>query len=371
MRSRSRLRNAAVLAAVLAAALAGACAPQQAGVRAADGPAAAATAPTPGQTGAAPAPAADAAVVATVDGAPITAGLVREIMRVTGAGPAGATAALDRAIESQLLYAEGVRRGLREDPAVVAELARDTERLLIEQYALSLHRAELKAKDPGAFHSAAKLQGKHGGVMSEAAQLNDKIEAMEKEAYRTSQITMLPAVYQGQNLTPYPRGQLVVARFAGGGEVLWAEVEAIVPGVRGLEPPLQGLDALKFVGGIQKTVARKVLRRDAEAALPGFREEYERSSERLARAAVTRRLLALEVDPKVSLGEADLRAWYDAHPGRYGSGEAPQPFEQARPKVQLDAERDAKTRLRAELAGRLRSAAAVVIDLPLLESLGK
>jgi len=315
-------------------------------------------------------PPADAAVIASVDGAPLTVGQVREIMRVTGAGSKGAAAALDLAIESQLLYAEAVRRGLGEDPEVAASVARDTKTLLVEQYVLSRHRGEISAKDPGSFHTGSQMSGQHGGVMTEAAQLGDLVKKLEKEAGERAELVLLPEVYQGAKPPETPRGQLVVARLNGEG-ILWAEVEAAERSVQGLDPPLQGLPVLRFVRAIPPLAGKKLLYREAEAALPSFREDFERARARFVRATVTRRLLALEVDARVSLGEEQLRAYYDANPGRYGSADAPLPFEQAKGKVAADAERDAKLKQRAALVGRLRAAAAVSVDQPLLESLGK
>ncbi len=315
-------------------------------------------------------PPADAAVIASVDGAALIVGQVREIMRVTGAGPKGSVAALDLAIESQLLYAEAVRRGLGLDPEVAAAVARDTKTLLVEQYVLSLHRGEISAKDPGSFHTGSQMSGKHGGVMSEAAQLGDLVIKLEKEAGERAELVLLPEVYQGAKPPDTPRGQLVVARLNGEG-ILWAEVEAAERSVQGLDPPLQGLTAMRFIRAITAFAGKKLLYREAEAALPSFRGDFERTRERLVRTSVTRRLLALEVDVSASLGEEQLRAYYGANPGRYGSADAPLPFDKARGKVKADAERDAKLKQRAALVGRLRAAAKVSVDQPLLESLGK
>lgn len=315
-------------------------------------------------------PPSDAAVVANVDGALVTVAQVREIMRVTGADRQGATGALDLAIESQLLYAEAMHRNLDEDPEVAASLARDTRTLLVEQYVLSRHRGEITAKDPGSFHTGTAMSGKHGGVMSEAAQLGDLVDKLEKEAAERADLVPLPDVYQGQNLLGLPRGQLVVARL-GGDVLLWAEVEDAERSVRGLDPPLQGIPALRFVRAIRLAAGKKLLYREAEAALPLFIDDFERARGRLLRTAVTRRLLALELDGRGSLGEEQLRAWYDAHPGRYGSAEGPIAFDKVRGKVALDAERDAMVKARSALAGKLRSAAKIEIDQALLESLGK
>ncbi|HEY5999403.1 MAG TPA: hypothetical protein VI078_08925 [bacterium] len=313
----------------------------------------------------------DTAVLATVDGVPITVGQVRDIMRVTGAGPAGAGGALERALEGQLLYAEAVRRGLREAPEVVAAVESDVRQLLEEQYVLWKYPDEVRAKNPGSFHQGSSMSGSHGGVMSEAALLGDMVENLEKKAGAEANVKPLPDAYQKPNTTGAPRGALVVARFGENDVVLWSEVEAVDRMVAELDPPLEGVTALRFARSISRAAGRKLVLREAEAALPAFREKYDRGRERLARAAATRRLIALEVEPRLKLGEAELRAYYEANLGRYGSVASPPPFDQVRGKVARDARLDAVAKERSVYAAKLRGAATIAIDRGLLESLGE
>ncbi|MBI4914276.1 MAG: hypothetical protein HY825_00370 [Acidobacteria bacterium] len=309
-------------------------------------------------------------MVARIDGTPVTVGAVREIQRVTGAGKVGAGAALDLAIDGQLLYTEAMRRRLGEEQAVAEALDRDGRVLLVEQHVLATRAAELrKAREPG-IHSSPEMRGPHGGMMSEAAQLKELVERLEKEAAQRAAIEFFPDVYQNQNWSGLPRGQLAVARI-GGELILWSEVEELVGSVRGLEPPLNGIPAYSFVSGIRRVAGRKLLQREAEAALPTFRDAYERARERLVRAVVTRRLLALEVDGRAALGDPELTAYFEAHRDQYAGPAGPATFEQVRAKVAVAAEREAKTTLRAALTKRLRAGAKIEIDQPLLESLGK
>lgn len=316
------------------------------------------------------APPEDAAVLARVDGAPLTAGAVRGIQLVTGGGPEGARAALDLAIDGQLFYAEALRRGLAEQPDVAGAVAGDSAVLLVEQYVLATRGAELKkAREPG-IHSSREMQGTHGGIMSEAAQLKDLVEKLEKEAAGRAGITFLSEAYQKPNESGVPRGQLVVGR-VGDEPILWSEVEEVARAIRDLEPPLTGIPAYTFVSGIRRVAGKKQLRREAEAALPSFRAAYDRARERLVKALVTRRLLALEADTPVTLGDAELQAYFDANKGKYATIEGPATLDQVRDKVARDAERDAKAAQRAALAKRLRAGATIEVDQKLLESLGE
>ena len=314
---------------------------------------------------------ADEAVVAKVGGAPVTAGEVRDVLR--GGGGADPAAALDRIVESRLLYAEGVRRGVDRDPAIAARMRTGEEQVLIEQYVLWKYGAELRTAKPlaeiaGHSDQSAAASGGHGSIMATAKRLQTKIERLRAEAGKTEKIVFLADVYQKRNETGKPRGELVVAR-SGDQPILWAQVEEVTPSVKGLEPPLLGMDAWRFAGGIKTVAGTVALRAEAEKALPSFKAVCDRARDRTARSIVVRRLLELE--GARTLGEEQLKSFYTAHPELYPGPAGPQPFAQVREKVAKDAANERQAALRSDLVKRLRGEIRVETEPTALENLGK
>jgi len=312
----------------------------------------------------------DNAVVARVGAATVTAGEVREM---TGGSAAAAAGALDRIVEGRLLYAEGVRRGIDREPDVAAKVRSFDEQVLIEQYVLWKYAAEVRVDTPLAaipgHTDSAQSAGGHGAMLATARRLQLKVDALKRKGVPDESITFLAQVFQSANASGRPRGELVVAR-VGGLPITWAEVEESTRSVQGLEPPLQGMEALKFVGGIRAVAGLTALRAEAQAALPAFKAAYDLARERNRRSIVVRRLLEFAGPEAERLSEDQLKAYYAAHPERYPGSGSTLPYETVRDRVIRDAESDRLTALRVALIKRLRSENPVVIEQAALESIG-